>query len=119
MTSKESAPPASYYDTRGHADAWSGGARLIEISTPLGEHHVWTKRVGSNPKLKVLLLHGGPGSTHEYFEAFDSFLPASGIEYFYYDQLGSGNSDRPRPTTLSGPRRGSSMRSSRCGKPWA
>src|SRR5579862_4797126 len=95
MAWNESAPPASYYDTRGHADAWSGGARLIEISTPLGPHRIWTKRVGSNPKLKVLLLHGGPGATHEYFEAFDSYLPKAGIEYYYYDQLGSAYSDQP------------------------
>jgi proline iminopeptidase len=91
---------ARYYDTRGQADAWSGGARLIEITTPLGKYHVWTKRVGNNPKLKVLLLHGGPGATHEYFEAFDSFPPASGIEYYYYDQLGSGNSDKPTDRQL-------------------
>jgi proline iminopeptidase len=93
-------PPASYYDTHGHADAWSGGARMIEISTPLGHHRVWTKRTGSNPKLKLLLLHGGPGATHEYFEAFDSVLPAAGIEYYYYDQLGSGNSDKPTDHAL-------------------
>jgi proline iminopeptidase len=101
MGSKEgAAPPASYYDTAGREDAWSGGARLIEISTPLGDHRVWTKRVGSNPKLKLLLLHGGPGATHEYFEAFDSFLPAAGVEYYYYDQLGSGNSDKPTDHAL-------------------
>jgi proline iminopeptidase len=100
MAVKQSAPPASYFDVRGRADAWSGGARLIEISTPLGKYKVWTKRVGSHPKLKVLLLHGGPGATHEYFEAFDSFFPASGIEYFYYDQLGSGNSDKPTDPSL-------------------
>jgi proline iminopeptidase len=45
--------------------------------------------------MKVLLLHGGPGSTHEYFEAFDSYFPAAGIEYYYYDQLGSYYSDQP------------------------
>ena len=33
------------------------------------------KRIGNNPRLRVLLLHGGPGATHEYFEAFDSYLP--------------------------------------------
>ena len=98
--SQTSTPTAAYYDTHGKADAWSGGARLIEITTPLGKYHVWTKRVGNNPKLKVLLLHGGPGATHEYFEAFDSFLPASGIEYYYYDQLGSGNSDKPTDRSL-------------------
>jgi proline iminopeptidase len=42
-----------------------------------------------------LLLHGGPGGTHEYLEACDSYLPAAGVEYYYYDQLGSGNSEHP------------------------
>jgi proline iminopeptidase len=101
MASKDNAPPpGDYFDTRGRADAWSGGARMIEISTPLGQHRVWTKRTGSNPKLKLLLLHGGPGATHEYFEAFDSVLPASGVEYYYYDQLGAGNSDKPTDHAL-------------------
>ena len=36
-----SAPPASYFDNRGHDDAWSGGARKITISTPKGPHQVW------------------------------------------------------------------------------
>jgi proline iminopeptidase len=56
---------------------------------------VWTKRVGNNARVKVLLLHGGPGATHEYLEAFDSYFPAAGIEYYYYDQLGSAYSDQP------------------------
>jgi len=90
----------SYYDARGRKDVLSGGARLIEISTPLGPQRVWTKRTGNNPKVKLLLLHGGPGATHEYFEAFDSFLPAAGIEYYYYDQLGAGNSDQPQDLSL-------------------
>jgi proline iminopeptidase len=93
-------PPASYFDDSGRSDAWSGGARLIPISTPKGNFHVWIKRVGNNPNLKLLLLHGGPGATHEYFEAFDSFLPMEGVEYYYYDQLGSGNSDRPHDDDL-------------------
>ncbi len=45
--------------------------------------------------MKLLLLHGGPGCDHEYFEACDSFLPGAGIEYYYYDQLGSFFSDQP------------------------
>ena len=96
----EQAAPASYYDESGHPDAWSGGARLILISTPKGNFHVWVKRVGNNPHLKLLLLHGGPGATHEYFEAFDSFLPREGVEYYYYDQLGSGFSDQPNDDDL-------------------
>ncbi len=63
--------------------------------TPQGTFRVWTKRVGNNPRIRVLLLHGGPGATHEYFEAFDSYFPGAGIEYYYYDQLGSAFSDQP------------------------
>jgi proline iminopeptidase len=96
----QAGPPTSYYDTSGHPDAWSGGARLVPISTPKGRFHVWIKRVGNNPHLKLLLLHGGPGATHEYFEAFDSFLPQEGVEYYYYDQLGSGFSDQPNDDDL-------------------
>jgi len=84
-----------YLDYTGRDDIVSGGSRMVAISTPAGTYRVWTKRVGNNPSLKVLLLHGGPGITHEYLEAFDSYLPAAGIEYYYYDQLGSGHSDRP------------------------
>jgi len=90
-----SATPNSYFDNTGRDDILSGGVKMIPIQTPKGTFHVWTKRVGNNPKIKVLLLHGGPGATHEYFEAFDSYFPAAGIEYYYYDQLGSAYSDQP------------------------
>ena len=86
---------SDYFDNTGRADALSGGVRLIPIETPSGTFRVWTKRVGNNPTIKVLLLHGGPGVTHEYLEAFDSYLPGAGIEYYYYDQLGSAYSDQP------------------------
>ena len=86
---------ASYFDNTGRKDVLEGGVRRIPVHTPKGDFTVWTKRVGSNPRLKVLLLHGGPGMTHEYLEAFDSFLPGAGVEYYYYDQLGSAYSDQP------------------------
>ena len=73
----------------------SGGVKVIPIKTPAGDFNVWTKRFGNNPKVKVLLLHGGPGATHEYFECVEGFFPSEGIEFIYYDQLGSGNSDHP------------------------
>ena len=92
--------PARYLDCSGREDRLSGGARRIEVDTPAGPFGVWTKRVGNNPALQLLLLHGGPGCTHEYFEACDSFLPAGGVEYYYYDQLGSGFSDRPGDPSL-------------------
>ena len=89
--------------------------RMIPVETPQGTFRVWTKRVGNNPRVKVLLLHGGPGVTHEYFEAFDSWLPAAGIEYYYYDQLGSYYSDQPDDPSC-GSCRASSTRSSRSGR---
>lgn len=91
---------AAYFDNTGRDDVLSGGVRQVTIDTPRGKFKVWTKRVGNNPNIKVLLLHGGPGATHEYFEAFDSFLPGQGIEYYYYDQLGSAFSDQPKDDTL-------------------
>ena len=48
-------------------------------------------------KSPLLLLHGGPGSTHNYFEVLDS-LAATGRQIISYDQLGCGQSyvaDRP------------------------
>jgi proline iminopeptidase len=78
----------------------TGGVKMIPIKTPKGTFNVWTKKFGNNPKMKVLLLNGGPGATHEYFECFESFMPAEGIEFIYYDQLGCGNSDNPQDTTM-------------------
>jgi len=93
-------PIDEYLDYSGRDDVLGGGARTIPIRTPAGTYAVWVKRIGNNPRLRVLLLHGGPGATHEYLEGFDSFLPAAGIEYYYYDQLGSGFSDRPDDPSL-------------------
>jgi proline iminopeptidase len=90
----------SYHDNSGRDDILSGGVRMIPIKTPKGTFKVWTKRVGNNPGMKVLLLHGGPGFTHEYLEAFDSFFPGADIEYYYYDQLGSYFSDQPTDPDL-------------------
>jgi proline iminopeptidase len=73
------------------------GIRMIPVMG--GRFKVWTKKMGSGP-LKVLLLHGGPGFTHQYLEAMESFLPEAGIEMYYYDQLGCGNSDIPDDVSL-------------------
>lgn len=58
-----------YLDYSGRDDALSGGVRKIPVATPKGRFAVWVKRVGNAPELGLLLLHGGPGATHEYFEA--------------------------------------------------
>ena len=88
---------------REHADGLNptgirtAGIRMVPVVN--GKYKVWTKKLGSGP-IKVLLLHGGPGFAHDYLEAFESFLPQAGIEMYYYDQLGCGNSDVPDDTSL-------------------
>jgi proline iminopeptidase len=100
----QQAPPdsslATYFDNTGRDDVLAGGVRIIPVETPKGTFHVWTKRIGNNPRIKVLLLHGGPGATHEYLEPFDSYFPGAGIEYYFYDQLGSAFSDQPKEPEL-------------------
>jgi proline iminopeptidase len=85
----------AYLDYSDRDDILGGGVKMIPITTSKGVFRVWTKRIGNHPTMKVLLLHGGPGATHEYLEAFDSYFPAAEIEYYYYDQLGSAYSDQP------------------------
>ena len=90
-------PAASKTAAGKAAEVKTGGVRLIPIDG--GKYRVWTKRVGSG-RIKVLTLHGGPGATHEYFECFEDFLPQQGIEFYYYDQLGSAYSDQPDDASL-------------------
>ena len=96
----EDTPKSSYLDYSKSDDQSTGGIKMIPITTPIGKFNVWTKRVGNNPKIKVLLLHGGPGGTHEFFESFDGYFPNESIEYIYYDQLGSYYSDQPNDNRL-------------------
>lgn len=88
-----------YFDY-GDTELKVAGIRLIPVQTPLGEFRVWTKRIGNNPGIKVLLLHGGPACTHEYLEAFESFFQKEGIEFYLYDQLGSYYSSQPQDSSL-------------------
>jgi len=76
------------------------GIKMIPITTPVGTFNVWTKRFGTNPRIKILLLHGGPAMTHEYMECFESFFPKEGFEMIEYDQLGSYYSDQPKDSSL-------------------
>ena len=91
---------SSYFDYSNSDDQVTGGIKMIPIETPKGIFNVYTKRMGNNPKMRVLLLHGGPGGTHEEFGNFDGYLPNEEIEYIYYDQLDSYYSDKPNDSTL-------------------
>lgn len=69
------------------------------ISVENGKYKVFTQKVGEG-KIKLLLLHGGPVNTHEYFENFPFHLKNNDIEIYYYDQLGSYYSDQPNDTSI-------------------
>lgn len=91
--------PAAYFQPV-DSGVQTGGVKMISISTPKGNFRVWTKRVGNNPRIKMLLLHGGPAMTHEYMECFESYFPQEGFEFYEYDQLGSYYSDQPKDSSL-------------------
>ncbi|WJQ80482.1 proline iminopeptidase-family hydrolase [Brevibacillus brevis] len=67
------------------------------IEVPGGR--VWYSRVGEGEKTPLIVLHGGPGNTHD---PLKSTLHVLGNDrpVIFYDQLGSGNSDRPTDLTL-------------------
>jgi proline iminopeptidase len=65
-----------------------------------GKFWVWTQKIGDG-KINVLLLHGGPAQSHEYFEIFAKYLPPQGITIYFYDQFGSYFSQTPTPAQLN------------------
>ncbi len=58
----------------------------------VGTDSVWTQKIGIG-ETSILLLHGGPGATHEYFENFPTHLDTNKYTIYFYDQLGSYFSD--------------------------
>ncbi|MEP7266575.1 MAG: proline iminopeptidase-family hydrolase [Saprospiraceae bacterium] len=90
----------SDYFNYGETGVKSAGIKMIPVETPIGTFKVWTKRFGNNPRIKILLLHGGPAATSEYMECFESFFPQEGYEFYEYDQLGSYRSDQPTDSSL-------------------
>src|SRR5215203_6359078 len=98
-TSPESITVREYYNYK-DTGVQSGGIKMIPIKTPVGNFRVWTKRFGNNPRIKILLLHGGPAAGHEYMECFESFFPHEGFEFYEYDQLGASYSDQPEDSSL-------------------
>jgi proline iminopeptidase len=89
---------SSYYFARTDPGVQVGGVKMIPVQANGKTFRVWTKQIGNNPRIKVLLLNGGPGMTHAYHECFENFFPAEAFEFIYYDQLGTGFSDNPDDT---------------------
>ena len=57
-------------------------------------HKTYYRTVGEckGNKKPLILLHGGPGSTHNYFEVFDDLAQKDDRMIVMYDQIGCGNS---------------------------
>lgn len=70
-------------------------AKITEGYMPYLGHDTYYRIVGErkdNGKASLILLHGGPGSTHNYFEILDVVADMDDRQLIMYDQIGCGNS---------------------------
>ncbi len=67
---------------------------IVEGYMPFMGHQTYYRLVGerNSKKTPLVLVHGGPGSTHNYFELFDQTAEEDGRMFVMYDQIGCGNS---------------------------
>ena len=75
---------------------------LQESRLPFGRYETWVGVAGDGEapeRLPLLVLHGGPGSAHYALEGLGG-LAEHGRRVVFYDQLGSGQSDRPDDPSL-------------------
>lgn len=54
---------------------------------------IFYRRLPGGEQLPILVLHGGPGFTHDYLKPLESL--SDGRDIVFFDQLGAGRSDRP------------------------
>ena len=70
--------------------------RVQEGYMPFGKYRTYYRIVGEKSvKAPLLLLHGGPGSTHNYFEVLDDLAEKDHRQLVMYDQIGCGKSSMP------------------------
>ena len=70
--------------------------KIKEGYMPFHEYKTYYRIVGepSADKAPLLLIHGGPGSSHNYFELMDDYAE-TGRQLIMYDQVGCGKSSLP------------------------
>jgi proline iminopeptidase len=74
-------------------------ADIQEGYIPVIGGKIWYKIVRANKKgIPLLVLHGGPGASHDYLEPLEALADESPV--VFYDQLGCGNSDKPDDASL-------------------
>lgn len=70
--------------------------KVTEMNIPFGRYQTYCRVVGEKGnRPPLLLLHGGPGSSHNYFELLDDLATRAGRQLIMYDQLGCGRSSIP------------------------
>lgn len=62
-------------------------------AAPFGEYRTWYRVTGelSPHRTALVVVHGGPGSTHDYLTGLAEFA-AEGVPVVHYDQIGNGGS---------------------------
>ena len=80
-----------------HNKISASGTKMIPVHK--GRYKVFTQKTGSG-RINLLLLHGGPLHSHEYFENFPENLNSHEVAVYFYDQLGSYHSDQPHDSSL-------------------
>ncbi|BDR56013.1 proline iminopeptidase [Xylocopilactobacillus apis] len=75
--------------------------KISEGYMPFLKYQTYYRIVGENNSLKapLLLIHGGPGSSHNYFEVLDDYSK-TGRQLIMYDQIGCGKSSIPEDETI-------------------
>ena len=81
--------------------AASGGYGLAQVANlPASEGYakvpggkVYWRRFGSDGKTPLLMLHGGPGTAHNYLLSMKALADERPV--VFYDQLGCGRADAP------------------------
>lgn len=68
--------------------------KIEEGFMPYLEYKTYYRVVGekTGDKKPLVLLHGGPGSSHNYFEVLDRLAEEDGRQIIMYDQIGCGES---------------------------
>lgn len=66
------------------------------IAGPHGS--IYYRTVGDSDAVPLLVIHGGPGMSHDYLRDLDALADERPV--IYYDQIGCGRSDRPDDARL-------------------
>ncbi|WP_445380555.1 proline iminopeptidase-family hydrolase [Pseudomonas syringae] len=70
---------------------------IKEGFAPFGDYQTWYRITGvlHSPDTPLVILHGGPGCTHDYVDSFKD-IASTGRAVIHYDQLGNGKSTHLR-----------------------